>query len=147
MKGLNALQAKKNELKNKVIKTNVASPQGGTMKNLKEILAVLFGLQAAFEQAKADDGKIGLSDIGFFVPPLLLIPPAIEDAKVALDEWKNADDAARADIKTYVIEEFDLEDDKLEAKIEAGLKAFVELGAVFRGEVEETAPEAPAADA
>lgn len=101
------------------------------MKNVQEILSVVFAAVGAFQKAKANDGKVDLLDIPFLLDPLMKLTPAIEGAELALGEWKAASDVQRAEVLAYLKENFDLADDKLEARIEVAMKLLVDAGGLF----------------
>jgi hypothetical protein len=101
------------------------------MKDLKEVLVLLFSLSAAVVNAKANDGKIDIQDLPLLLGPMMNLPAAAEGISNVLPQWKNASDDERAELINYIKEQFDIADDAAEKKIEAGLKMLVEAGALF----------------
>jgi len=59
------------------------------------------------------------------------VPAAISSAKPAFEAWKAATADERAELITWANGQFDIADDKAEAKIEAGLAMLVHAGAFF----------------
>jgi hypothetical protein len=97
------------------------------MDNLKAVLTPMFTLFAAYQKAK-EDGKIDLNDIALLFPLIPQFGPAMSAAKNAIGEWKSAPQADRAALIAWVADTFDIADDKLEHKIEAGLAVLIEAG-------------------
>lgn len=97
-------------------------------KNSYEILSTLLAFHMAYDQAKSDDGKIDVKDIGYLVAPLSKLPAAITDAKLAIEEFKSLDDVSKGELMAKLKAEYDIADDVLEAKVEAGMSALLELG-------------------
>lgn len=95
------------------------NPQLG-VEGIKKVLAFPFSLVKAIDNAKAD-GEITLSDIPYFIEPVTKLGDAISNAKQAKDEIKDLSSAERAELETWVAENFDIADDQLEVKIEKGI--------------------------
>ncbi len=98
------------------------------MKNVKLVLAALFSLSQAVDQAEQNDGKIDLKDLPLLAGPAMLMPGAIAGAKEALNEFKSASKEDRAELNKWIEVTYDISDDKLERKIEVVLEAVVILG-------------------
>lgn len=91
------------------------------MKELKE--AVCFGisfLEAGFEAMS--DGKVDFTDIPQLLGPLMQAGSAIEGADKIMGEIKALDEASKQKLMAEVKEEFDLENDVLEARIEGAIQ-------------------------
>lgn len=97
------------------------------MKDAKEILSAALGFHQAFEAAKAD-GKIELADVAHFATPLLELPGAIADSKLALEQFKSASDEDRAAVLAELKAKYDIADDVLEAKVEAAVEWLLATG-------------------
>lgn len=100
------------------------------MNNLRAILAPLFTLVEAYYQAKAD-GTLSWQDAALLFPIIPQLGPALKDAPAALAEWKTATQAQRAVEIAWVVDTFDIPNDNLEKKIEAGLAVLIEGGALL----------------
>jgi len=101
--------------------------------SLKKLLKFPLGFHMAYEKSKAD-GTVGLDDLAHFVPALIDLPSAISNAGTALEELKDLDEVERRDVLDWAKAEYDLADDVLEARVEAGLGLVLEL-ARFLGEL------------
>lgn len=97
------------------------------MKNAEEILSVLLGFDKALQLAK-QDGKFDVTDLAFVAEPLLELPGAVVDAKLALDELKVATPEERGALYQRLSEKYDIPDDVREAKVEAGVELLMALG-------------------
>ena len=91
-------------------------------------LALGLGISVGELVESLADG-IGLSDIGKLVSVVKHAPSAISSIKSGkiIPELKDLDEAEKTELKDYLKEEFDLSDDNLEAKIEAGLFVVIDL--------------------
>lgn len=96
------------------------------MQELKEALKFSISLGMAIEKATADK-KINIMDLPYFFSPIM----AAQDAFVGIDKIKeeiqSLDNEKIAELKKYIQEELDLENDKLEQIIEKGLNLMVEI--------------------
>lgn len=101
------------------------------MQKVKDVLNALFTLGEAVSEAKTNDGKFTLADLGLLVLPATKVPQAIESADGALAEWTNASETDRANVIAWLKQDFDIQDDKAEARIEAGLSMLVQAGVFF----------------
>jgi hypothetical protein len=68
------------------------------------------------------DGKITVMDVSHFIGVFSKIGPALEGISDIPEELSDLEDHEVADIMAYCSEEFDIEDDELEEKIEAAFK-------------------------
>lgn len=102
------------------------------MQNCKIVLAALFSAVKAVDQAKQNDGKYTVADLGLLVLPATQIPGAVASAKAAEEEYKNLSDEQKAELIAWVKQDFDIADDKLEKKIEAGLAMLVHASEFFQ---------------
>lgn len=90
-------------------------------KETYELLSFLLSVEAAFESAKADDGKITVKDAPLLLGPGMKMIPALDGVSKALPEVKSMTDEARAELLQKLKAEYDIADDKLEMKVEAGI--------------------------
>lgn len=97
------------------------------MKNAKEILVVVLALHMSFEKAK-EDGKIDIRDVQEFIGPITLLPAAVQDAQLAIDELKNGTEEDRKALHAELAEMYDIADDKIEAKVEAAIEFLMAIG-------------------
>jgi hypothetical protein len=93
---------------------------------LKELLVFAISMGESLDMALSD-GKLGIEDLGLLITPFTKAPDALDGLSDIADEIKDLDVAEMAQIKELINNELDLQDDNLEAKIEAGVKF---LGAV-----------------
>ena len=100
------------------------------MQNAKEVLSALLSGHQAVTMALAD-GKVGLEDLALLVGPLMKLPLAIQDASLAIGEITNATEAERAQVLSDLKAEYDLSNDELEAKVEAGVELLMALGKFY----------------
>lgn len=97
-------------------------------KETYELLSFLLSLEAAFEQAKADDGKVTVKDAPLLLAPGMKLIPALDGVSKAVKEIESMADDARAELEAKLKSEFDIADDKLEMKIEAGVDWILSTG-------------------
>lgn len=95
-------------------------------KETKEVLAFAMALGKAIELAK-EDGKITLSDAPNFLPALLALFPAIDEAEAIPMEFKVSTPEEIAELKQYVKDNLDLKDDELELFIEDAFKVALDI--------------------
>lgn len=93
--------------------------------NLKELVG--FGLTAGELVAHFAGGGSIWTAIGKLVDLGKLVGPAFKDANLALQEYANMTDIEAAELESYVVAEFDIADDALEATIESALKIAIQL--------------------
>lgn len=86
----------------------------------KEMLIFGFKLGEAFESS-LKDGKFTLTDLQNFLPAVMSAPAAFSQIEELPKELADLDANEMAALKTFVQQEFNLEDDELELKIEAAL--------------------------
>ena len=103
------------------------------IKETKEAMEFLLALHKGV-RLSMEDGKVGFMDLPNLVKPMLKLSAALEGMKSIPAELGELDAAEVEEIKAMFKEQFDLEDDVLEAKIEEGLGALLQLGK-FLGEV------------
>lgn len=101
------------------------------MKDLKEVLAVIFSLVESLESARMNDGKIDYKDIPLLLDPAMKLPAAADGIENVYSQWKSATEEERAELYAWAKSDFDIANDKLEAKIEAGLNVAINLGQLF----------------
>jgi hypothetical protein len=101
------------------------------MNNVKLVLGALFALGEAVDTAKKNNGKYDLADLGLLVDPAIRLPGAIAAAKAAEQEYMNATDEQKSELIAFIKQDFDIADDKLEKKIEAGLAMLAHAEAFF----------------
>ena len=95
-------------------------------KETKEVLDAMIALGKAIEASMEDD-KLTLLDVPNFIPFLTKILPAIEGVEQVPFEFKVADPAEIEELKTYLKDNLDLEDDQLEAFIEDSFKVALDI--------------------
>lgn len=117
---------------------------------IKMLLAAPLSLHMAYELADAD-GKVDVKDLPFLMDPLMKLIPAIGAAKEAVEQLKTMDDESRMAVNKWAQETYDIADDVLEAKVEAGIDWMLStarmlgvLGVIGGGEETGPTPEAPA---
>lgn len=93
---------------------------------IKAVLALPLSLHMAYEKAKAD-GKIDVADVALLMDPMMKLIPAISGAKEALEQIKALDEAERADVNAWVQQTYDIAEDELEFKIEAGIDVVLSI--------------------
>ena len=98
-------------------------------KELKELVGL--GLSSGELIAALADG-VQISDLGKAVEVARAAGPGLKDAGKALDEYLAMTDAAALDLENWVVAEFDIPDDKVEAAIEMALKVAIQLRDLVR---------------
>lgn len=91
---------------------------------VKELLA--FGLSAGELVAGLADG-VGFDDVGKAIKAARLAKPAFKDAKLALEQYIAASPEEVVELEQFVVDNFDIADDKIEAVIETALKVVIQL--------------------
>lgn len=101
------------------------------LKETKELLSLVFALAKTTEKA-LEDGKLGLDDASLFFGLLPAFGPAFDKISEIPTELGNllAEDAD--ELVAWVGEEFDLEDDNLEAIIEKSLGVIANVWEVVK---------------
>jgi len=95
-------------------------------KETKQILDAMIALGKGIESSLSD-GQLNLLDIPNFIPFLTLIMPALEGAEQVPFEFKVADPAEIEELKQYLRDNLDLEDDQLETFIEDSFKVALDI--------------------
>lgn len=113
------------------------------IENLKIVLDFPLSLHMAADQAKHNDGKIDLNDIGLVMPPAMKLVPAINSSKEAFAEYKDLDDAERTELNSWVQAKYDIKNDELEEKIEAAFDAAFSVGKLLGAFSKKDEAEAP----
>lgn len=86
-------------------------------KETKEVLDFVIPFGMATESA-LKDGSVSLADLPLFLPSFLKLVPAIEGADQVALEFKLASQADIDELKAYLEEKLDLNDDQMEKFIE-----------------------------
>lgn len=92
----------------------------------KQAVDFAIGLGKAIE-ASAEDGVWNLMDIPNFIPALLKLFPAIEGADQIPLEFAQLTPDQITELKAYVTEQLDLNDDEVEAFIEDAFKVMLDV--------------------
>lgn len=101
------------------------------MKNVQVLLTAVFAFVSAHQAALANDGVVDYKDFPLLLDPATKSFSAIGGAANALKEWKEATPEQRAELQVWAAKEFDIPNDKIELKIEAGINMVVQAGALF----------------
>lgn len=91
------------------------------IENLKKAIKLGIDIGEQFEVALRD-GKFKLAESFGFFDELIQIPGIIKDGKVVIAELNDLDIIEKDSLILFVQQEFDIENDKAEAEIEAALK-------------------------
>lgn len=94
------------------------------VQNFREILA--FGLASGELLAGLSDG-IGFDDVGKMIKAAKLALPALKDAKLALAEYANMSDSEAMGEEEFVMQNFDIVDNDVEATIKGALRIAIEV--------------------
>jgi len=90
------------------------------IKELKELLKFVIEFGEAIELALADK-KFEISELALLMGPLMQVGPAFEGLDLLGGEIKDLSEAEAAELKAYVAEELDLQNDKIEEVVEKAL--------------------------
>ena len=101
------------------------------MENLKLITANLFEVGAAIAAAKQNDGVIDFNDIGIIGTPALAFMTSLTNLEKVEEEWENASQGQKDELRDYIKERFELADKKLERVIEDALDVAFSLLAFY----------------
>ena len=96
------------------------------IEKIKKALGSVIKVAEKYDEAK-EDNKVTAwewAGIGFSAVGLI---GAVKDRKEILDEYKDLDDAERDELHTYFVEEFDIRNDEVEAKIEKGFEFLLKI--------------------
>lgn len=96
-------------------------------KETYEVLSAALSFHEAIVLANAD-GKIDLTDIMFLIEPMTKLPNAIENAENSFSELKAMSQESRAELLSKLSEEYDIPNDDIEAKVEAGIECLLAIG-------------------
>lgn len=100
--------------------------------NIKKTIGAIISIGVSIIKAKADDDKISMSEaIGITVGSIPKVFNSVKNFGAVREEYNDLDDTEREDIKLWVREEFDLSNDYVEEKIEAGFEAIVAIEKFF----------------
>lgn len=97
---------------------------------VKDVLALGIGVG---ELVEALSDGVGISDIGALLAVAKRVKAgvaAVKSGKI-VPELKDLDEAEKAELKAFCVEDLDLSDENLEAQIEGGLAIAVELCALL----------------
>ena len=99
------------------------------IQNSKEVLVFAFSLGNALKQAKANDGKIDMMDIGLLMTVIPTIGPAFDDIALIPKELKDLDLAEAQELQNEIVSKFGqlVEKEKLVEQINLGLKAAISI--------------------
>lgn len=97
------------------------------MEGIKAVLKVLFDIGMGLDKSMADK-KFDLADIGNFIALLADLGPAVKAAPTALKDWAALTASERAELVTWVGENFSIYDKHAEKQIEVGIKILVLCG-------------------
>lgn len=96
------------------------------IENLKK--AVSFGLKLGTDVGKSlEDGKLTWDEYPVLLGDLMGAGPVIATGKDLKNEINELDETEAGELRDYIKQNFDIEDDKLEAKIEAAINAVASL--------------------
>lgn len=94
--------------------------------NLKELVSLVFEMGEAISES-LEDGKISIMDAPHFVGIFKKIGPALEGIDEIPAELADIDDAELDELIDFISEEFDIDNEELEAKVEEGLELGLKL--------------------
>lgn len=100
------------------------------MEKSKALVDVILSFYTQYVDATKDGRKLTWIDLFRFGPALLLLSSAVTGFNDAVKEWETATDADRAGFNEYVKTQFNIADQVVEAKIEAGISIAVKLGSM-----------------
>jgi hypothetical protein len=98
----------------------------------KELLDAIFSTTDAVVRS-LKDGKIGFEDVAYFIPVFPKIELAIRDGVEIPKELADLDKEEAEDLKNYIQEKFDIENDVLEKRIEDALGLVLSLYTFIKG--------------
>jgi hypothetical protein len=96
------------------------------IEKLKQIIDTGLGLADTL-RAIFQDGKFKLQEIFLLVGNFTAVSAVVESWPVALQEFKDLDEAERASLNAYFAQKFDIPNDKVEVFIEKALTNVVNL--------------------
>lgn len=94
------------------------------IKETKELLVLLFTFGKSVKEAKENDGKIDMLDIGLVMKVIPVITPALDDINLVVSELKDLDEAEATELVSFVGTEVGelVSKEELIEKIVAGLE-------------------------
>lgn len=96
------------------------------VENIKVLLGFGFGIGKQLETALGD-GKITFSDLPGFIGQFMGLQAVVDASKPAAAELLDLTSEEREELNAWAQKEFDLKNDELESKIEAGLDMALSL--------------------
>ena len=96
-------------------------------KDTYEVLSAALSFHEAITLANSD-GKIDIADVMYLIEPMTKLPNAIEGAANSLTELKVMTPEERAELLSKLVAEYDIPDDAIEAKVEAGVECLLAIG-------------------
>jgi hypothetical protein len=99
------------------------------IKNSKEVLRFAFALGNSVKQAKANDGKIDMMDIGLLMQVIPLMGPAFEDIALVPKELKDLSLEEGKELQEMIVSEFGalISKEKVVEQINLGFKAALSI--------------------
>jgi len=97
----------------------------------KQAIDLAIALGTGIEKSLADK-KLDFTDIPNFIPAFLVLFSAIEGAEDIPMEFSIADSTEIDELKKYVQDKLDLEDDKVEGFIEDAFKILLDIFMVYK---------------
>lgn len=100
------------------------------IENLKKIVLFALGLTAQIAKAM-EDGKFAWTESFGFVDELIQIPGVVKSFPAVKQEVADLDEAERKELYDFIVANFDLPNDKLEATIEHSLAFTIAAAALY----------------
>lgn len=100
-------------------------------KETQEALTFVFTLAKSVQDSLADDKKITIGDLPKFLPALIDLPSAVGGADQIPLEFKVASQAEADELKVWVKDNFDIQDDQVEKAIEDAFAVILDLWIVI----------------
>jgi hypothetical protein len=97
------------------------------VENLKKALGLVLHLVDKIEEV-TQDGWQWLKDSLALLPTLTEVPGVIKNGRAIWDEVQDLDDDERAELNAFAKQELDLEDEKVEAVVEAAFDVLDAVG-------------------
>lgn len=97
------------------------------LQETKEALTFAFAIVNGVRTAKADDGKITVTDVPAFFPALFALKDAVDGVTDIPLEMKNISQEEADELKKWVKDNFDISDDKVEQFIEDGFAIVLDI--------------------
>jgi len=96
------------------------------IKETKDVLACIISLANGMGKS-LEDGKLSMTDIGYFLDMFMGIPAAIENISEVPEEIKDLSEEELRELKEMVVDEFDIPQDEAEEIIETALGLGIEF--------------------